>query len=749
MMSSALLLAAGMNLAFADTLTLTTSGLSAGTTAGGGYEGVSLKVDADWLTGGESSAYSSLQLNEISVTGRADHSWTSTTAKLVVRVHDTGTVIAISGTATVPAGTGATMTFSNFTDWAGNSGVTLKKDTVYDFSFVTGSTRMQTFTATGGAFVANELATYTNASVGTNDEGYSFVNSKASSGLDTSNVSPTYKAGVSLSGETISSGSSGTGKVLNLYVLTGQSNSLGAVKDSPLSKEMLESHKTSTDTVKYWHENFGQSEGTFDGASTEWEAVAPATPEYNGNLCMGPEYGFAYMIEKKGWKERLCGNDGDLGIVKVSRDGGGNSNWTAGGQAYRLVLQAVANAVAKAKEDGYTTINILGLMYEQGESNTAAEAALAGTRLEQLVEDLKTDFGVVLDDVVISDGYHVVAGENATWHNATEYTEASLTTRDNLYEAVSRLNEDGTTFGEWVPTHDLEKTNVDGSGVHYTGSSQLTIGARYAYVEAFRKGYKEEKYVIRNFDLDAALDSDAAYHSGNNQSATEVVTWDVASSAITKVSENDSTVHLYGIKVDADAGNYLQTGATQIKGVVSAAGTLSAESARLIIGAGGIDIGKNLTLATNLGADASQTWKLAEGATLQLDGSFFAELSAENILSVENISTALITKEGAGKLLLADAAALGLIFDSVSGLAEGKYTFSLFAGFSADELSAFGKNNLTFLSGDGWLADTMSFDASTGTLTISYIPEPSAFGLLAGTAALALAVSSRRRRRAK
>ncbi len=45
-------------------------------------------------------------------------------------------------------------------------------------------------------------------------------------------------------------------------------------------------------------------------------------PRYNGNLCMGPEYGFAFTLEKNGWFK-----DADIAVVKASRDGGDNSHW--------------------------------------------------------------------------------------------------------------------------------------------------------------------------------------------------------------------------------------------------------------------------------------------------------------------------------------------------------------------------------------------------------------------------------------
>lgn len=46
-------------------------------------------------------------------------------------------------------------------------------------------------------------------------------------------------------------------KTLQLYILTGQSNSLGAVKGSPASAELLEQYKSDGST-KFWHNNFNK-----------------------------------------------------------------------------------------------------------------------------------------------------------------------------------------------------------------------------------------------------------------------------------------------------------------------------------------------------------------------------------------------------------------------------------------------------------------------------------------------------------
>ena len=150
-------------------------------------------------------------------------------------------------------------------------------------------------------------------------------------------------------------------KELKIFLLTGQSNSLGAVKGNPASPELLKKYEPKE--TLYWHENFGQREGVFPGASTSWEQVRPAMPRYNGNLCMGPEYGFAFTLEKNGWFK-----DADVAVVKASRDGGDNSHWRKNGQAYRTLVQAVKNACAGVDRSKYSKVEFAGLLYLQGES---------------------------------------------------------------------------------------------------------------------------------------------------------------------------------------------------------------------------------------------------------------------------------------------------------------------------------------------------------------------------------------------
>lgn len=422
-------------------------------------------------------------------------------------------------------------------------------------------------------------------------------------------------------------------KTLQLYILTGQSNSLGAVKGSPASAELLEQYK-SDGTTKFWHNNFNKDTGNSvdynPSASTSWGAVIPqvcgtASSHYN---CMGPEYGFAAMMERKGWS--LGGpssGNADMGIVKASLDGGGSSYWNKGTKAYNTIVNTVREACENALANGYDKVEIMGVMYLQGESNTAADSNNAADSFLTFLNNLEGDISQEGVDSTHLTERQAILGEQAKW-STTNVTNAetgdvtggfngnegsSGTTRDQQ-EALAREN---GNMG-WVPTRDLAKiTSGDTMGVHYDGKSQITIGARYAYEAAKLAGY--DVGTVRNGNYDAVLSSTEAWMNGKLP-VDSVAVWDVASSAKDNMvsSAAGTNATLYGIRIE---DTYLNT--ITIRGVaVSGSSAPSMQDGHLILGSGGIDLsaGKNLNIASVLELQGAQQWNIAGGSTLSIRG---------------------------------------------------------------------------------------------------------------------------------
>lgn len=122
-------------------------------------------------------------------------------------------------------------------------------------------------------------------------------------------------------------------------------------------------------------------------------------------------------------------------------------------------------------------------------------------------------------------------------------------------------------------------------GVHYSGQSQISIGARFAY-EAARLAGKDTGSV-RSGRYDLPLGSPDAWMN-RKMPGKNVCVWNVASSV--KPSLVSGGVKLFGIRVEDPA---VKTVIVRSKG---------SSGDRLVIGPGGIRLaeGKNLQLRTNV-----------------------------------------------------------------------------------------------------------------------------------------------------
>jgi len=289
------------------------------------------------------------------------------------------------------------------------------------------------------------------------------------------------------------------------FLLTGQSNSLGAVKGSPASPELLQQYASEG---RLWNGNMNRDTGECFEKNQQWQTVAPQLPRYNGSPCMGPEYGFAAMLQRL-----RPGMEAD--IVKASLDGGGNHYWLPGGNAYKTLLDVAKRAMKAQKKQAPLT----ALLYLQGESDAGEEVTLARKRLEDLFKNLRKDLKKA--GVNTSSLKFCVVGEPATWHGE-EKTVGGTTTAAQLRKLADSKKE----FA-WVRTRDLTKiTSGDQMGVHYDGKAQITIGARFACALLALQG--KVPAGLRG-DANAPLDRPAAWWGGKAPDKETVATWNVAS----------------------------------------------------------------------------------------------------------------------------------------------------------------------------------------------------------------------------
>ncbi|MDO4818231.1 MAG: sialate O-acetylesterase [Akkermansia sp.] len=448
-----------------------------------------------------------------------------------------------------------------------------------------------------------------------------------------------------------------TGSIYHVYLLTGQSNSLGAVKDSPLNATMLAAYQAAG--VQMYNANITNygSSVTNAEANPSWVQLAPQEPggtvqaqAYFNNLCMGPEYGFAYMMQKNGWFTTEAFKDQDkLGVILASLDGGGNQYWLKDSATYANILQHVKDGLLAAKQQGCSAVSLDGLMYLQGESNDGTGANAAATRYADFLGNLRGDLETWMAEENIT-GIDLVFSNNTVTGEPHLGNANRQTTATNLYNAAvssGMLNADMNGRGH-VLTNDLAVTNCDGLSVHYTGDAQLTIGARYAYAFAVQNGINVG--AVRGQDDSKNLNEAGAWWMEALPDANEVVTWDISSVSAANNIAADATLTVGGIKIDEvyhNGATGMGQGSVDING-----GTLSLGSSGIVL------TGANLTIGSAVDARASQTWS-AGSHTLTTTGT--VTIAADQTLTIaEGSEYHFNVIDGSGNLSIGDGAVLGM-----------------------------------------------------------------------------------------
>ena len=166
---------------------------------------------------------------------------------------------------------------------------------------------------------------------------------------------------------------------MDVYVLTGQSNSLGTT-DDPRHPGQEPPPDPADSTMHFWWSNVEDAELCYGAGGIAALGVQQGNTD-NPNF-WGPEFGFCRRLRQHTPHQPIL-------FVKASRGGGGNGNWLKeGGHMYGHVVKQVRAALAALPPgQGY---RLRALLYIQGESDSPAEAAASGERLEALIRNLRT-----------------------------------------------------------------------------------------------------------------------------------------------------------------------------------------------------------------------------------------------------------------------------------------------------------------------------------------------------------------------
>jgi sialidase-1 len=239
-----------------------------------------------------------------------------------------------------------------------------------------------------------------------------------------------------------------------VFILTGQSNSLGTTNGT--ETDVSPGADAADPRMKFlWHNvaDATTSIGDSGGAFTTLQAQQGGY--YAGSAAhWGPEIDFARSLVR--------GGVSNIAVVKASRGGGGNTNWSkaAGGHMYGHVVTTVTAATNALTAAG-DTFEIAGLLYVQGESDTTDEADIAGTRFKDLVDNLRADLPNAAS-------MHAVIGGIA----------AAGTTRDTVRARHAAIA-DATPYIDFFPNLDLQ-ASVVADGLHFNKAAKLRIGRRFA-----------------------------------------------------------------------------------------------------------------------------------------------------------------------------------------------------------------------------------------------------------------------------
>lgn len=242
-------------------------------------------------------------------------------------------------------------------------------------------------------------------------------------------------------------------EVLNVFVLTGQSNSLGIIKDGePLQVRNDDNDKN----IKFfWVDRDPQAEivSTSQGKISYLQIQKYDNGSNQGHF--GLEISCFRDLYKTGMK--------DVMLIKASRGGGGNAFWSKESpdhHMYDAVLEAVKAATVEL-ENQKIKYRIVGLLYLQGESD-GQDAKIADQRAKRLLDNLRSDLPHASQMKMFIGG---IGGPDS---------------RSGLARKMHKQLADRHKDVTFIDTSDLLETGQYQDNLHFNNTSKEAIGLRFA-----------------------------------------------------------------------------------------------------------------------------------------------------------------------------------------------------------------------------------------------------------------------------
>lgn len=245
-------------------------------------------------------------------------------------------------------------------------------------------------------------------------------------------------------------------KHIRVYLLTGQSNSLGTTANKKDDDPANPPASAIDQEIPFYWSNRSTRAG--DGPAViignsggKITTLQKQQGEGKNTTFWGPEIALGRALYTEGKRDFL--------IIKASRGGGGNKFWIKDQQMYKHVLKTVQGAAADLEKRGHT-FEIVCLLYVQGESNASKEAKVAGQRFADLLDQLRKDLPNAKNMQAVIGG--IAAGGANRDETRKQQKELAEKRDDILY--FSNLDLKGQLYDR----------------LHFDKKAKLEIGRRFA-----------------------------------------------------------------------------------------------------------------------------------------------------------------------------------------------------------------------------------------------------------------------------